>query len=367
MEEAIEFGSAAGLRETVAQVIAPKAEVMDETRAYWDKIAKPLNSLGWLEDAVVKIAGIQGSPVVGLEKKGVVVFCADNGIVEEGVTQTGQEVTAVVTENLAEGKSCVCIMAEQAGATVIPVDIGVKSALSAYGVGKYPVRNCRLMSGTRNFAREPAMNRQTVEKALEMGIALVRELKEEGYQILATGEMGIGNTTTSSAVLSVLLGVKPELVTGRGAGLSDQGLQRKLAVIRQGIALWKPDQEDVLDVLAKVGGLDLAGLAGVFLGGARYGIPVVIDGLISGTAALAAAKLCPTAAEYMLASHCSAEPAGEMVLKALGLKPIIYGNLCLGEGTGAVALFPLLDMAVAVYGKMATFAQIHVEEYQHLG
>lgn len=365
-KEIMGFREMVELKETIARIIGPDVRAMEETRAYWDKIAKPLNSLGWLEDAVVKIAGIQRSPAVCLDKKGVTVFCADNGIVEEGVTQTGQEVTAVVAENLAVGKSCVCIMAEQARAAVIPVDIGVKNRLSAYGTGKYPVRNCRLMPGTRNFMKEPAMERQTAVKAVEIGVALVRELKEEGVQILATGEMGIGNTTTSSAVLSVLLGVEPERVTGRGAGLSDEGLWRKLAVIRQGIALWKPDREDVLDVLAKVGGLDLAGLTGVFLGGARYGIPVVIDGLISGTAALAAAKLCPLAAEYMLASHCSAEPAGEMVLEALGLKPIIYGNLCLGEGTGAVALFPLLDMAAAVYGKMATFAQIHVEEYQHL-
>lgn len=148
--------------------------------------------------------------------------------------------------------------------------------------------------------------------------------------------------------------------------MSDEGLRKKISVIRRGISLWKPDKEDAVDVLAKVGGLDLAGLTGVFLGGARYGVPIVIDGLISGAAALAAKVLCPMAAEYMLASHCSAEPAGEMVLNALGLKPIIYGNLCLGEGTGAVALFPLLDMAADVYEKMSTFSEIEIEEYQHL-
>lgn len=350
----------------IRRIAAPDTGAIHKARERWDKIAKPLHGLGWLEDAVVKIAGIQGSPAVNLNKKGVVVFCADNGIVEEGVTQTGQEVTAAVTQNLAKGESCVCIMAERAGAAVIPVDMGVKEPLSAYDTGKYPIRNCRLMPGTRNFCKEPAMDRGTAVKAIETGIELVRELKEQGYGILATGEMGIGNTTSSSAVLSVLLHTEPEAVTGRGAGLSDEGLKRKLAVIHRGISLWKPDPEDAVDVLAKVGGLDLAGLTGVFLGGARYRIPVVVDGLISGAAALAAVVLCPAASEYMLASHCSAEPAGEMVLKALGLKPLIYGNLCLGEGTGAVALFPLLDMAADVYGRMSTFSQMEIEEYRHL-
>lgn len=354
------------IKEIIGSISGLNQKAAREAGEHWDKIAKPLNSLGWLEDAVVKIAGITGNPFIDIGKKAVVVFCADNGIVEEGVTQTGQEVTAVVAENFARGESCVCIMAERAGAFVLPVDIGIKHPLSAYGTGKYPVRNCRLMPGTRNFIREPAIKRETVLKAIETGIELVRELKEDGYRILATGEMGIGNTTTSSAVLSVLLNVKPEQVTGRGAGLSDAGLQKKLSVIRQGISLWKPDRRDAVDVLSKVGGLDLAGLTGVFLGGAIYRIPVIIDGLISGAAALIAAALSPAAKDFMLASHLSAEPAGKMVLQVLGLEPIIYGNLCLGEGTGAVALFPLLDMAAAVYGQMSTFSQIKIKEYEHL-
>lgn len=352
--------------ERIRQISPLNQQAMEEARKRWDKIAKPLNSLGWLEDAVVKIAGISGMASVDIRKKAVLVFCADNGIVEEGVTQTGQEVTAVVADNFTRGESCVCIMARQAGAVVVPVDIGVKEPLPAYGTGKYPLRNCRLMPGTRNFLKEPAMERETVLQAMETGISLVGEVKEQGYGLLATGEMGIGNTTTSSAVLSVLLGEEPEKVTGRGAGLSDAGLKKKLEVIRRGISLWKPDRKDAIDVLAKVGGLDLAGLTGVFLGGAVYGVPVVIDGLISAAAALAAKAICPAASDYMLASHCSAEPAAEMALQKLGLTPVIYGNLCLGEGTGAVALFPLLDMAVAVYEQMSTFSQIKIKEYEHL-
>lgn len=353
------------LNERIRQISILDQKAMEEARKRWDAIAKPLNSLGWLEDAVVKIAGISGRASVDIRKKAVMVFCADNGVVEEGVTQTGQEVTAVVAKNFARGESCVCIMAEQAGAVVIPVDIGVKIPLSVYGVGKYPLKNCRLMPGTRNFLKEPAMERKTVVQAIETGIDLVREAKELGYGLLATGEMGIGNTTTSSAVLAVLLGEEPERVTGRGAGLSDEGLKKKLAVICRGISLWKPEPKDAVDVLAKVGGLDLAGLTGVFLGGAIYRIPVVIDGLISAAAALSAKALCPAASDYMLASHCSAEPASQMALQKLGLTPIIYGNLCLGEGTGAVALFPLLDMAASVYARMSTFSQIKIEEYKH--
>lgn len=225
------------------------------------------------------------------------------------------------------------------------------------------VLNCRLMNGTRNFTKAPAMDRETAVRAVETGIEMVRCLKQQGYRIIATGEMGIGNTTTSSAVIAVLLGIDPEEVTGRGAGLSTEGLARKREVIRRGIDLWKPDRRDAVDVLSKVGGLDLAGLTGVFLGGALYRVPIVVDGLISSAAALAAKTICPAAAEYMLASHCSAEPAGELVLGALGLNPLLYGRLCLGEGTGAVTLFPLLDMAAAVYHQMSTFSQMDIEAY----
>lgn len=370
MEEEIE--------QRIRQIHGLDKKAMEEAGKRWDQIAKPLNSLGLLEEMLIQIAGISGSSQICLDKKAVLVFCGDNGIVEEGVTQTGQEVTAVVAENLARGDSCVCIMAEKAKAAVYPVDMGVSRKLTGYGefadgrdgldhTGnvRYPILNRRLMAGTRNYLYMPAMDRNTAVQGILSGMDIVGQLKKRGYSILATGEMGIGNTTTSSAVISVLLNKEPELVTGRGAGLSTEGLERKREVIRRGIAQHKPDAEDGIDVLAKVGGLDLAGLTGAFLGGAFYRIPVVIDGLISAAAALTAARICPAAREYMLASHMSAEPAGQMVLSALAVKPLIYGNLCLGEGTGAVAIFPLLDMAAAIYQKMSTFSQIQIEEYQH--
>ena len=192
------------------------------------------------------------------------------------------------------------------------------------------------------------------------------ELKEKGYRLIATGEMGIGNTTTSSAVAAMLLDRDPAEMTGRGAGLSDEGLMKKISVIREAVKRYGPECSDAIDVIAQVGGLDLAGLTGVFLGGAVYRIPVLIDGFISGTAALAAAKLAPPARDYMLATHVSAEPAGRLLLDELGLKPFVAAGMCLGEGTGAVASIPLLDMALEVYTKMSTFQDIQIEEYKPL-
>lgn len=353
------------LEERLVQVTPLDHLAMEAAKRRWDQVAKPLNSLGLLEDAVVKIAGIQGSDRVCVEKKALIIMCADHGVVEEGVTQTGQEVTAVVTENFASGNSCVCIMAERADVMVFPVDIGVARDLENKG-GKYPLQIQKIAYGTKNFHKEPAMTRREAREAIEVGIRMVGMLKKEGYHIAATGEMGIGNTTASSAVASVLLGMEPSALTGKGAGLTDAGLKRKIQVIEEAIYRHKPDWEDGLDVLSKVGGLDLAGLTGVFLGGAIYRIPVVIDGFISSVAALAAASLCPEARQYMLASHVSAEPAGNLVLEALGLRAMIQAQMCLGEGTGAVAAMPLLDMAVDVYQRMSTFQENQIEEYQPL-
>ena len=327
----------------------------------WDAVAKPLGSLGLLEEAVVRIAAMTGRGDVDISKRAVVAMCADNGVVAEGVTQTGQEVTAVVTENMSRGDTSVCCMARLAGADVIPVDIGVATPVTGERILQKNIRR-----GTANLAKGPAMTRAECEKAILVGVEVVQELKRQGYQLLATGEMGIGNTTTSSAVAAVLLQRPVEDMTGRGAGLSSEGLQKKIAAIRQGIALNRLDPADPVDVVAKVGGLDIAGLMGVYLGGALCRIPVLLDGFISSVAALAAARLCPNAKDYMLGSHASDEPAGTAVLDALGLKPFLYAGMRLGEGTGAVAVMPLLDMALAVYREMCTFTDISIDAYEHL-
>ena len=216
------------------------------------------------------------------------------------------------------------------------------------------------------MTKGPAMTRDEAIKGIEAGIAMVEELKAQGYRLFATGEMGIGNTTTSSAVASVLLGQPVETMTGRGAGLSSDGLTRKIQAIKKAIDLNKPDAKDSIDVLAKVGGLDIAGLAGVYLGGAALQIPVLIDGFISGVAALVAARLCPEAADYMIASHVSKEPAAHLVLDELGKEAVLHADMCLGEGTGAIALCPFLDMGATLYNTLSTFDDIHVDQYEEL-
>ncbi len=347
------------LREELKQIVPADAESMEKAKQRWKTVGKPLFSLGKLEDAVIRIAGIKGKPVYSLDRKGLVIMCADNGVVAEGVTQTGQEVTAIVAENFTKKETSVCLMAEIAGVDLFPVDIGMVTDVPAVTREKYKVAY-----GTKDMMKGPAMTREQAAQAVLNGIRIVRELAEKGYDILATGEMGIGNTTTSSAVVSVLLEKDVEAVTGRGAGLSSEGLRRKVQVIREAIRLNEPDRKDALDVLAKVGGLDIAGLAGVFLGGAFCHIPVMIDGFISSAAALCAVKMVPECRDYMLASHRSGETAGGMVLDALGLSEFIDCNMSLGEGSGAVAAMPLLDMGLAVYLKMSTFEEIKVEQYE---
>ena len=350
---------------TIAEMAAscrwPDREAERASRARWDSIAKPLHGLGLLEDAVVRICAVTGDPDCPLRPRGVAVFCADNGVVAQGVTQTGQEVTAIVAENMTRGETSVCKMAAQAGAEVFPVDMGMATRPGCPGL-----LDRRQGDGTADFTLGPAMSRAQAEACLWAGYRLARELAEKGYRLLAAGEMGIGNTTTSSAVAALLLGEDPEALTGRGAGLSSAGLRRKTEVIRAGIAKNHPDPADPLDVLAKVGGFDLAAMAGFYLGASAAGVPVILDGFISVAAALAAVRLAPRCIHAMIPSHCSGEPGTHRILRELRLVPVIQAGLCLGEGTGAVALMPLLDMAAAVYQGMPTFGEIHVKEYQPL-
>lgn len=340
-----------------------KISVLDEDarkacEVRWTHVAKPLNSLGKLETVTGQIAGIFGTSDIRLDKKALVIMCADNGVVEEGVTQTGQEVTAIVAQNFLTGKTSAKLMAEQTGTKLFPIDIGMVSDTT--------IINRKIAYGTKNFTKEPAMTRAQAIRAMLVGIDFVEELAKEGYQIIATGEMGIGNTTTSSAIASVLLDVPVESVTGKGAGLTSEGLRKKITAIHRGIACNQPNKEDAIDVLSKLGGFDIAGLVGVFLGGAIHRIPIVIDGFISSVAALVASRIHPLASEYAIASHVSKEPAGKMILDSMKKEFFLTCDMCLGEGTGAVALMPLLDLALCVYQQMSTFDEIHVEEYQPL-
>lgn len=353
------------LSEHLGNIQIPNEAALKKAGLRWSKVAKPLSSLGLLEEDITQIAGITGSAEVSLDKKALVIMCADNGIVEEGVTQAGQEVTAVVTANITRGQSCVCLMAEQAKTDVFPVDIGVACPIENPG-SSHALIERSIRKGTRNFLKQPAMTKQETLAAVLTGIEIVKDLTKKGYKIIATGEMGIGNTTTSSAVAAVLMEAAPELVTGKGAGLSSAGLERKIHVVAEGIRLRKPNRWDGIDVLSKVGGLDLAGLTGVFLGGAVYHVPIVIDGFISAAAAAAATVISKISKDYMIAAHVSAEPAGRVILGYLEKKSVIHAHMSLGEGTGAVALMPLLDMALSVYQKMSTFSEIEIEEYKVL-
>lgn len=322
----------------------------------WDHVAKPLHSLGLLEDLIVRIAGIRETADVRIDRRCALVFCADHGVVAEGVTQSGSEVTALVAHSIVRGDANINLMAASAGADVFAVDMGMLTDV--------PGTICRkIANGTGNMAIGPAMKREQAERALQAGSDLVGEMKDRGYQLIATGEMGIGNTTASTAMSCALLGFAPEELTGRGAGLSDAGLIRKRNAISRALSVNQPDGNDPVDVLAKVGGLEIAGMAGAFLGGYRHRVPIVIDGVISAVAALTAARICPEAKEFMLPSHMSREPAAMRIMDELGLKPVIHADMALGEGTGAVALLPLIDMALRVYHGPHTFDDLGMDAY----
>ena len=324
----------------------------------WDSLAKPLGSLGGLETAICRIAAITGNEDISLERRRLVVFCADNGGVAQGVSQSDSSVTEAVAKALGKGCSTVNYMASGLSCEVLPIDIGMSCGRTPTGVLAQRIR-----SGTADLFLGPAMEREDCLRAMETGFGLAVDAANQGTDILLAGEMGIGNTTTSSAVLSVLLDRSPEELTGKGAGLSDAGLEHKVNVIGKAITADRPDPEDPVDVLTKVGGLDLAALCGFYLGAAYARRPVLLDGLITYAAALCAVRLCPKAGDALLASHCSGEPASRIALHSLGLVPLISAGLRLGEGSGAVAALPLLDMALRVYQSDHGFASIGIEPY----
>ena len=343
--------------------VAGRIEPLDETtlkdaRDKWNAVAKPIGSLGQLELMVEKIAGLTGSIDVDISKRAVMVLCADNGVVAQGVTQSEPEITTVIAGSVARGISSVCRMAQTVGADAVSVDMGMMTPSDVPGVIDRSIAR-----GTGDISLGPAMSREQALTAIKTGVDLVAQMKADGYQILATGEMGIGNTTTSSAMAAAFLGLPVETVTGRGAGLSNAGLARKCAAIERALAVNEPDANDALDVLSKLGGFDIAGLVGLFIGGAAHRVPIVIDGFISALAAYTAARLCPACTCAMLPSHVSAEPAARMLFDELGIEPIVHAGLRLGEGTGAVLLFPLLDAALALYNG-TTFDDTGIEAYE---
>ncbi len=344
------------LRQTVGSIKALDQESMKLARERSDSLIKPPGSLGAMEEVVVRMAGIYGNPTPPIGEKVVMVMAGDHGVVAEGVSAFPQEVTPQMVMSFLRGGAAINVLSRHAGARVIITDV----ALAAPPIDDPRVNQCRIKNGTENMAKGPAMSREEAVQGIELGIRLAQEQIEQGVKMVATGDMGIGNTTPSTAILAVFSGIDVEDITGRGTGLNDQGLKLKQRVIRKAIEINQPDFLDGIDVLAKVGGLEIAAMAGVILGAAAKRIPVVIDGFISGAAALIAKAIAPISVEYMLASHLSQEPGHKMMLKELGLKPLLHLDMRLGEGTGAATAFLIFDGALKCHNEMLTFAEAGV-------
>lgn len=344
----------ATLQEAIKGIEPVSAEWRQKARDYMANLATPPGALGDLLVLAEQLAAIKKTLKPSVKNKTVVTMAGDHGVVAEGVSAFPQEVTPQMVGNFVAGGAGINILAGVAGAQVMVVDMGVAADLSELAqAGK--ILSYRVAAGTQNMAAGPAMTREQAVQALEAGIDLVGKLAQEGVELLGTGDMGIGNTTPSSAILAAFSGLPVEEVTGRGTGVTDAALQNKVGVIKKTLDLNKPDINDPVDVLAKVGGFEIAGIAGVVLGAAYYKVPVVIDGFISSAGALLAKKLAPAAVEYMIAAHQSMEYGHKYMLEELGLKPILNLNLRLGEGTGAALAMNIVESAAQVIGKVLTF------------
>ena len=331
---------------------AVKAAVIRQSR-----LAKPPGSLGRLEELSIRLAGITSRVNNDLAVKRILVFCADNGVVSEGVASSPQSVTLAQTVNLARGKTGAAAIARRFGCELRVCDVGVNAE-----VNEPSVINRKIAYGTGNIAEGPAMSRDQAARAVLTGYELAAGSVIAGAKVIGIGEMGIGNTTTSAAVLSVIANKPAEEVAGRGAGLTDRAFEKKLSVIKKAIELNRPDPDDVLDVIAKVGGFDIAAMAGAFLGAAAHRVPAVIDGFISAVAAVCAFKLCPKAREYMIPSHASAEKGYRVAVELLGLEPLFDLGMRLGEGSGCPIAMMMLDAACAAMNDMATFGEAGIDD-----
>ncbi|MGE6228817.1 nicotinate-nucleotide--dimethylbenzimidazole phosphoribosyltransferase [Paenibacillus chitinolyticus] len=338
------------LQDVIGAIRPLRQEAKDAASVHLDNLTKPPGSLGKLEDMARQLAGITGEVMPDMSRKAIVVMAADHGVCEEGVSAFPQEVTRQMVMNFLQGGAAVNVLARHAGAEVVCVDIGVNADLEHPDLLSRKVRK-----GTANMAREAAMTREEALQAIRAGIEVADGLAGRGVRVLATGEMGIGNTTASSALLSVLGGIAVEDAVGRGTGIDDARWLHKQEVVRRAIEVNKPDADDALDVLAKVGGLEIAGLTGVILGAAKNACPVVIDGFISSAAALVASRLAPESQPYMIASHQSHEQGHARMLEAVGLGPMLHMDMRLGEGTGAALCFTLMDAAGKIMREMASF------------
>ena len=338
----------------VREVLPLDRSAMTAAEEYQARLAKPPGSLGRLEEISIQLAGITGRVHNALNKKQLLVFAADNGVVAEGVSSAPQSVTKQQTINLMRGKTGAAVLAKHFGCGLTVCDVGVNA-----DIYESTVLNRKIAYGTQNICTGPAMTREQTLQAILTGAEIARTVDAD---VIGVGEMGIGNTTTSSAVLAVLLGADVEAVTGRGGGLTDEGFLRKKEVLRQALALHRPDGNDVIGVLAGVGGLDLAAMTGAFLGCAHERVPAAVDGFISIAAALCAVRLCPNVHGYLVPSHASFEIGYRLAMEAMDLRPLFDLGMRLGEGSGCPLAFQVLDAACAVINDMATFDEAGIND-----
>ncbi len=346
------------LTRTIKNIKPLDKAAMEKAKARQDQLTKPAGSLGRLEELSIRIAGIQAKSSPEIRDKAMITMAGDHGVVDEKVGNWPREVTAQMVDNFLRGGAGINVLARQAGARIVFVDMGVASDLKP---DKQLIVK-KIDYGTKNMYQGPAMTEAQATKAIEAGIEIVDNEFKKGLDIVGTGDMGIGNTTASSAVFAAISGKKVEETTGRGTGLSDEQLAHKIDVIKRALAVNKPDPSKPIEVLAKVGGYEIGGLAGVILGAASHKIPVVIDGFISGAAAIIATRLAPQAKEYVIAAHVSAEAGHAAMLTYLGLKPLLNLEMRLGEGTGAALGIMVAEAAVKTLNEMATFAEAGVSE-----
>ena len=344
--------------QTLAKIIPPDQSAMDAARARQDTLTKPQGSLGRLEELSITLAGIFMDPIPKINRKAVILAAGDHGVVAEGISAYPQEVTPAMVGNFLAGGAAINVLARHVGASIVVLDAGVAADLP----DDPAMRAVKIGQGTANMAIGPAMSREDAIKCIEAGIAAADEQIAKGADLIAFGDMGIGNTTPSSAITAVVTGADPSVTTGRGTGLDDPALAHKVEVVRRSIEVNKPDAKDGLDLLAKVGGFEIGMLAGAMLGTAAAHRPAVVDGFISGAAALIAWTLAPTLSHYLIASHQSVEPGHRIGMETMGLTPLLDMGMRLGEGSGATLAMPIIEAAAKCLAEMATFADAGVAE-----
>jgi nicotinate-nucleotide--dimethylbenzimidazole phosphoribosyltransferase len=346
------------INRVIASIKLLDERAMEEARKRQDSLTKPKGSFGQLESLSIQVAGIKGDSRPRITHKVIFTLAGDHGVTEEGVSAYPSGVTSQMVYNFLRGGAGINVLARHVGARVVVADLGVASVLERHPA----LRDKKIAMGTRNMAKGPAMSREEAIRSIEAGIELIEEELAKGIDILGTGDMGIGNTAPSSAIAAAFTCCDVPTVTGRGTGIDDEGWRRKVTVIKKALEINRPDPEDPIDVLSKVGGFEIGGIAGMILAGAKHRIPVVIDGFISGAAALIATSLSSLVKPYLIASHQAAEPGHRILLEYLGLKPLFDLDLRLGEGTGAALGIFLVEASLKILNEMATFAEARVSE-----